>query len=227
MILPRRSGNGREEFPKVALDGAGLTWARAGNIQMSMAKRNLHGTDWLTGQILVAMPSMSDPQFAQSVIFLCAHTRDGAMGVILNRPLRKPKFGDLLKRLGVEPNPPKREMALGMGGPVDDNRGFVLHSTDWSAEGSLNVDERFLLTANLDVLQAIAQGGGPEKGILVLGYAAWDSGQLDEEIRQNAWLSVPADEAIVYDEDAASKWLRAMAILKIDPGMLSGTAGRA
>ncbi len=186
-----------------------------------------NGPSWLTGQILVAMPTMQDPRFAQTVIFLCAHTAEGAMGVVLNRPLNRPKFADLLQQLGIEPTPPQRDMRLGTGGPVDDNRGFVLHSADWTAEGSMQVDNNYVLTANLEVLQAIASGGGPAQGLLVLGYAGWDAGQLDEEIRQNAWLSVPADEAIVYDADCQTKWARALAKLKIDPGMLSGTAGRA
>ncbi len=149
------------------------------------------------------------------------------MGVVINRPLKRPKFADLLGQLGVEPSPPKREIRLGTGGPVDDNRGFVLHSADWSAEGSLAVDGNFVLTANLEVLQAIAGGGGPKRGILLLGYAGWDAGQLDEEIRQNAWLSAPADEALVYDAEVATKWNRALAKLRINPGMLSGEAGRA
>ncbi|HVE21931.1 MAG TPA: YqgE/AlgH family protein [Acidocella sp.] len=182
---------------------------------------------WLTGQILIAMPTLQDPRFTQTVIFICAHTEEGAMGVVLNRPLRRVKFGDLLGQLGIEPNPPQREMRLGTGGPVDDNRGFVLHSADWTGEGSLRVSEQYTLTANQEVLQVVAAGGGPARGLLVLGYAGWDAGQLDEEIRQNAWLSVPADEAIVYDEDCTTKWARALAKLKIDPGMLSGTAGRA
>ncbi len=186
-----------------------------------------NGPDWLTGQILIAMPSMRDPRFAQSVIFVCAHTEDGAMGVVLNQPLKRPKFSDLLSQLGVAPRPPKREIRLGTGGPVDDDRGFVLHSPDWTAEGSLAVDENYMLTANLEVLHAIAAGGGPERGFLALGYAGWDAGQLDEEIKQNAWLSAPADAAIVYDGDDTTKWQRALATLRIDPGMLSGMAGRA
>ncbi len=183
--------------------------------------------DWLTGQILIAMPAMRDARFAQTVIFVCAHTAEGAMGVVLNRPRRNPKFGDLLKQLGVAPHPPKRLMQMGAGGPVDDNRGFVLHSPDWSAEGSMEVDGNYVLTANLEVLSAIANGGGPERGILLLGYAGWEAGQLDEEIRQNAWLSAPPDEAIVYDSEHGTKWQRALAKLRIDPGMLSGAAGRA
>jgi len=183
--------------------------------------------DWLTGQILIAMPSMRDPRFAQSVIFLCAHSNEGAMGVLLNRPLKTPKFPDLLRKLGIEPNPPRREISLGQGGPVDDNRGFVLHSADWVTEGSLDVDGSHVLTASLEVLHAIAEGGGPAQARLVLGYAGWDAGQLDEEIRQNSWLSVPADDAIVYDAVYQTKWQRALAKLGIDPGRLSGAAGRA
>lgn len=201
-----------------------------GNILRGMSEMEHLGpkeADWLTGQMLIAMPAMSDPRFAQCVIFICAHTPDGAMGVMLNRPLRNLKFGDLLSQLGVEPNPPKREIRLGNGGPVDESRGFVLHSADWSAEGSLEVDGAHVLTANLEVLHAIAAGGGPERGLLLLGYAGWEAGQLDEEIRQNAWLSAAADEAIMFDADHQTKWQRALANMRIDPGMLSGAAGRA
>jgi putative transcriptional regulator len=186
-----------------------------------------HEPDWLTGQILIAMPAMRDERFVQSVIFICAHTAEGAMGVVLNRPLKHPSFGTLLKQLGIEPNPPEREVHMGTGGPVDDHRGFVLHSSDWSADGSMIVNDTYVLTANLEVLNAIAAGGGPRQGVLLLGYAGWEAGQLDAEIRQNAWLTAPADDAIVYDDDTPSKWQRALAKLRIDPGMLSTTAGRA
>jgi putative transcriptional regulator len=170
---------------------------------------------------------MSDPRFAQSVIFLCAHTPEGAMGLILNRPLRKPKFADLLKQLGVEPNPPSREIRLCAGGPVDDNRGFVLHTTDWQTEGSLDVDGTHMLTASLDILKAVAQGGGPAQCLMALGYAGWGPGQLDEEILQNAWLNAQADDVLLFDDGHESKWQRALAKLKIDPAMLSSEAGRA
>lgn len=183
--------------------------------------------DWLTGQLLVAMPAMRDTRFAQSVIFICAHTADGAMGVVLNQPLRAPKFAPLLEQLGVLPHPPARDMPVGTGGPVDDNRGFVLHSPDWSSSGSMAVDGRYLLTADLEILHAVAAGGGPARAIMLLGYAGWEAGQLDDEIRRNSWLSVPADEALVYDSAHATKWSRAMAKLRVDPGMLSGLAGRA
>jgi len=181
----------------------------------------------LTGQILIAMPQMSDPRFNQSVIFLCAHTPDGAMGIILNRPLKKPRFSELLKQLEIEPNPPSREIRLCTGGPVDNNRGFVLHSPDWLTDGSLDVDGQHVLTASMDILQAIAEGGGPEQCLLALGYAGWGPGQLDDEILQNAWLNAPADDKILFDIDHQSKWQRALAKLRIDPAMLSGAAGRA
>ncbi len=210
-----------------SLGGQGWRRGFGQNIYGCMMGADYREPDWLTGQVLIAMPSMRDPRFAQSVIYLCAHTEEGAMGVVINRPLKRPRFADLLEQLGVVPSPPKREIRLGAGGPVDDNRGFVLHSADWSAEGSLAVDGNFMLTANLEVLQAIAGGGGPRRGILLLGYAGWEAGQLDEEIRQNSWLSAPADDALVYDAEVATKWSRALAKLKINPGMLSGEAGRA
>jgi putative transcriptional regulator len=181
----------------------------------------------LTGQILIAMPQMGDPRFSQSVIFLCAHTQEGAMGIIVNRPLNKPDFADLLKQLDIEPRPPGRRIALCTGGPVDNNRGFVLHSTDWATDGSMDVDGERMLTSSLDILKAIAQGGGPKQCILALGYAGWDAGQLDEEFLQNAWLNAPADDQILFDSAHETKWQRALAKLRINPAMLSGAAGRA
>jgi putative transcriptional regulator len=183
--------------------------------------------EFLTGQLLIAMPAMADPRFAQSVIYLCAHTPEGAMGLVLNKPLKRPSFEDLLRQLDVEPLPPARRIRLCAGGPVDNARGFVLHTTDWTGEGSLRVDDGLALTASLDVLKAIAEGGGPREGILALGYAGWGPGQLDHEIQQNAWLSVNADETIVFDGDHDTKWRRALGKLNIDPLLLSGAAGHA
>ena len=183
--------------------------------------------DFLTGQLLIAMPAMEDPRFAQSVIYLCAHTPEGAMGLVLNRPLQRPKFDELLRQLDVAPVPPARRIRLCAGGPMDNARGFVLHTTDWTGEGSLRVDDTVALTASLDVLKEIAEGRGPREGLLALGYAGWGPGQLDEEIQQNAWLSVPADETIVFDADHDTKWRRALGKLNIDPLLLSGAAGHA
>lgn len=182
---------------------------------------------FLTGQLLIAMPSMADPRFAQSVIFMCAHTAEGAMGIVVNRPLAEPSFDDLLKQLEIAPLPPARRIRLCAGGPVENARGFVLHTSDWTGEGSLRVDEALALTASLDILKAIAGGGGPRAGLLALGYAGWGPGQLDQELAQNAWLSAPADEPLVFDEEHNTKWRRALAKLRVDPGSLSGAAGHA
>jgi putative transcriptional regulator len=177
--------------------------------------------------MLIAMPAMADPRFAQSVIYVCAHTPDGAMGLVINRPLAKPTFDDLLRQLDVEPVPPARRIRLCAGGPVDNARGFVLHTADWTGEGSLKVTDDLALTASLDVLKAIASGGGPQHGILALGYAGWGPGQLEAEITQNAWLSLPADTQLVFGDEHDTKWRRAMALLKIDPLLLSEAAGHA
>lgn len=181
----------------------------------------------LTGQLLIAMPAMDDPNFAHSVILLCAHTHEGAMGIVLNQPLAKPSFDALLTQLDVEPVPPARQIQLCQGGPVDHGRGFVLHTSDWTSDSSLRVDERLSLTASLDVLQEIAQGGGPKEGLLALGYSSWGPGQLDREMQENVWLSAPAKLDLLFDPDHDSKWRRAMGILRVDPVLLSSVAGRA
>jgi putative transcriptional regulator len=182
---------------------------------------------FLTGQLLIAMPAMADPRFQQSLIYVCAHTPEGAMGLVLNRPIIKPTFDDLLKQLSVEPLPPVRQIKLCAGGPVENARGFVLHTNDWTGEGSLKVDDSMALTASLDVLKVIAEGGGPRECVLALGYAGWGPGQLDQEIQQNSWLSVQADETLLFDADHDTKWRRAFAKLRVDPVLLSDTAGHA
>lgn len=182
---------------------------------------------YLTGQLLIAMPALSDENFAQSVIFVCAHSSEGAMGLVLNRPLRTPTFESLLKQLDVQPSPPARRIQLCHGGPVDGARGFVLHTADWTGDGSLRVDDRMALTASLDILQAIAAGEGPDQGLLALGYASWGAGQLDSEIQQNAWLSAPAGLDLVFDREHETKWRRALASLRVDPLLLSAAAGHA
>jgi putative transcriptional regulator len=182
---------------------------------------------FLTGQLLIAMPTMVDPRFQQSVIYVCAHTADGAMGLVLNRPIVKPTFDDLLAQLHLEPLPPVRQIKLCAGGPVENARGFVLHTADWTGEGSLKVDSSMALTASLDVLKVIAGGGGPRECVLALGYAGWGPGQLDQEIQQNSWLSVSADETLLFDGEHDTKWRRAFAKLHVDPLLLSDTAGHA
>jgi putative transcriptional regulator len=182
---------------------------------------------YLTGQLLIAMPGMQDPRFDHSVVCLCAHSAEGAMGLIVNRPLDGMMFDDLLRQLSVEPVPPLRRIRMLSGGPVENGRGFVLHSDDWTTEGSLPVMPGLTLTASIDVLKAIAGGEGPKDGVLALGYAGWAPGQLEDEIQRNAWLNVAADAGLVFREDTAGTWEAALAKLRVDPALLSGTAGRA
>jgi putative transcriptional regulator len=186
-----------------------------------------HADGYLTGQLLVAMPGMQDPRFDHSVVCLCAHTADGAMGVMVNRPLADMVFDDLLRQLKVEPMPPRRRIRMVSGGPVETGRGFVLHTDDWTTEGSLAFAPGLTLTASTDILTAIAGGGGPREGMLALGYAGWGPGQLEDEIQRNAWLNVPAEQALVFRDDLSACWTAALARLRIDPALLSGTAGRA
>lgn len=190
---------------------------------------------FLDGQMLVAMPAMADPRFARAVIYVCAHSRDGAMGIVVNQLARRIKFPELLVQLDVI----KREEAIRLppsagaiqvlnGGPVESERGFVLHSSDFFIKDStLPIDDGISLTHTLDILRAIAAGGGPHRALLALGYAGWTSGQLESEIQQNGWLSCPADPNLVFDADLKSKYARAMAKLGVDPALLSSDFGHA
>lgn len=185
------------------------------------------GDGLLAGQFLIAMPGMSTPHFTHAVLYICAHSAEGAMGIVLNRPLGGPTFHELLEQLGVAALPEGREIGVFRGGPVEGGRGFVLHTSDWTGEGSLVVDQQVALTASLDILQALAEGGGPSRGLLALGYTGWGPGQLDQEMQDNAWLSAPANLDLVFDQDHDTKWRRAMAVLKVDPVLLSASAGHA
>ena len=190
-----------------------------------MQDRSRAREGWLTGQLLIAMPSMNDPRFERTVIYMCAHGEEGAMGLVINKPLDSLSFTDLMEQLGVEDS--EAEMSILSGGPVETGRGFVLHSSDYDREGSLAVSEDIRLTATIDVLKAIAAGKGPQKRLLALGYAGWAPGQLEGEIQDNGWLTAPADDALLFDGALESKWSRAIAKLGVDASMLSSFAGRA
>ena len=182
----------------------------------------------LAGKLLIAMPGMGDPRFEHSVIFLCAHSDDGAMGLIVNKPVDDLQISQLLGQLGIEPQPGMRDIRIHIGGPVEHGRGFVLHTADYRAEGStLKVDSRFGMTATLDVLQALADGAGPEKSLLALGYAGWGPGQLEREIMANGWLTCEASEDLVFSAANPRKWQEALHSLGVDPLSLSTSAGRA
>jgi len=182
---------------------------------------------FLTGQLLVAMPSMEDPRFAQTVIYMCAHSADGAMGLVLNRTLESLSFPDLLQQLGIETASASERIDVHFGGPVESERGFVLHSPDYVREATLVVDNSIALTATIDILKAIAAGEGPRRSLLALGYAGWGAGQLDSEIKANGWLTVPADDDLIFGPNLDDKWQQAIGKLGIDPLLLSDTAGHA
>ena len=185
---------------------------------------------YLTGQILIAMPQMEDPRFQRSVVYMCAHTSDGAMGLVLNKLVENVSFPDLLEQLNIRTGRVDREIRVHFGGPVETGRGFVLHSADYVQDATLMIDTRVALTATVDILKAIAEGGGPNHSLLALGYAGWAPGQLEQEIQANGWLSCPADDELVFDGPLDDKWKRAMAKIGIDLeklGKLSGASGHA
>ncbi len=182
----------------------------------------------LAGKLLIAMPDMGDPRFAQSVIYMCAHSDDGGMGLIVNKPQVDIQFGDLLDQLGIDRAPGVRDIRVHFGGPVDHARGFVLHSIDYRSEiGTLQVDDRIGMTATMDVLEDIGKGKGPKASMLALGYAGWGPGQLESEIAQNGWLTCDPRDDIVFGRANEHKWTAALKVLGIDPLLLSATAGRA
>ena len=189
----------------------------------------------LEGQMLIAMPTLRDGPFARAVVYLCAHRKDGAMGIIVNQRAETIDFPQLLVQLDVvKPDesivlPPRAgDVRVLRGGPVEKGRGFVLHSRDYFVDNStVTIADDICLTATLDILRAIAGGKGPEKAVLALGYAGWSSGQLESEILANGWLNCPADPSLVFDSDLASKYDRALAKIGVNAAMLSSEAGHA
>lgn len=183
---------------------------------------------YLDRQLLIAMPAMGDPRFARTVIYMCSHNAEGAMGLVINKPYPGLTFPNLLTQLGIEPSI-DNDIVVRLGGPVETGRGFVLHSTDYMRQGSVKLDESMGigLTATLDVLRAIASGTGPERSLFALGYAGWGPGQLDAEIQENAWLAAPADTDLVFEADLDVLWDRAVRKIGVDVSKLASTAGHA
>ena len=182
----------------------------------------------LTGKLLVAMPGMGDPRFDRAVVFLCAHSEEGAMGLMVNQPAAELSFSDLLAQLEIEPTRPVDGTRIHVGGPVEHGRGFVLHSADYeSSDATLHVDDSFGMTATLDILEDMANGRGPDSALLALGYSGWGPGQLEGEIARNGWLTTEASPDLVFATDNAGKWERALKTLGVDPLTLSAAAGRA
>lgn len=205
-----------------------------------MGSRNdLHdhiaAASYLDGQLLVAMPGMADPRFSRAVIYLCAHSCDGAMGIIINQHAPHISFSELLEQLSIAsqedsirmPNNLKA-MAVHVGGPVETGRGFVLHSADYYAEDStLPIDEGVCLTATIDILRAMAKGSGPDRALLALGYAGWAPGQLENEIQENGWLHCPADSELIFNTSVDTKYHQALRKIGIDPSRLVNDSGHA
>ena len=195
--------------------------------------KNKRERGFLDGQFLIAMPGMADANFARTVVYICAHSEDGAMGFVINRP-QQLSFSDVLLHLdlvgedevirlpGSTLNFPIR-----CGGPVESGRGFVLHSDDYMSESSIPVSDDISLTATLDIVRAISRGDGPQRGLMMLGYAGWGAGQIENEIGANGWLTCPAQEELIFDTNLDSKYERALALMGITPAMLSTEAGHA
>jgi putative transcriptional regulator len=211
--------------------------AGQGRFRIMSSQPTQHDADfhYLDGQFLVAMPGMADERFSRAVIYVCAHSAEGAMGIVLNRPAPNVSVPDLLVQLEIIPElerirlPQKvGRMQVLMGGPVETSRGFVLHSPDFHiAQSTLPIDDEVCLTATVDILRAIARGDGPKNAILALGYAGWGAGQLETELQANGWLNCPADAELIFDASADVRYELALRRIGIDPAMLSVQAGHA
>jgi putative transcriptional regulator len=200
---------------------------------MTASRKGRKGSGYLDGQLLIAMPSMSDKRFARSVIYMCAHSEDGAMGLIVNQRAPHISFTELLDQLSIEGSgqgPPAEPVDLDVhvGGPVETGRGFVLHSSDYfAADATLSIDAEVSLTATVDILKAIAGGKGPSRAMLALGYAGWRPGQLEDEIQANGWLHCPSDLDLLFDRHLDQKYDRALFKIGVDPSHLVSDAGHA
>lgn len=182
----------------------------------------------LCGKLLVAMPGLGDPRFEHAVILVCAHSDDGAMGLIINKLMPDLSFTGLLEHLNIPKAAQGRDIRVHFGGPVERGRGFVLHSSDYvGGPATMQIEGGYSMSATLDVLEAIAQGTGPDQALLALGYSGWGPGQLEAEIARNDWLTVEPSAALIFAEPDGSKWAGALRGMGIDPLSLSATAGRA
>jgi putative transcriptional regulator len=186
------------------------------------------GESFLEGKLLIALPGMEDERFAQTVIYICAHSSKGAMGIVINKPIPGLSFGELLKQLEIETTPVSSDFPILYGGPVETGRGFVLHSGDYDgSESTLPVSEDISLTATLDILRAIAKGCGPKQALFALGYAGWAPGQIESEFQRNGWLHCEADNSLVFGVQPDAKWRSALQRLGVGPSGLSANTGRA
>ena len=193
-----------------------------------MKNPKLEDVPFLDGKLLIAMPGMGDPRFDKAVVFMCAHSAEGAMGLIINKPAERLKFDDLMTQLGIDWDGELASPPVHHGGPVEHGRGFVLHSREYDSEGSsMKIGDDFSMTATLDILTDIALGKGPKQALLALGYTGWAPGQLEAELQANGWLIADVGKPLVFAAKDADKWHLAIETLGIDPRMLSADGGRA
>jgi putative transcriptional regulator len=182
---------------------------------------------YLEGKLLIAMPGIGDPRFDRSVIFLCSHTAEGAMGLIVNKPMQDMSLSSLLEQLDITPEQETTTLPVFRGGPVETSRGFVLHSDEFAQDTTVAVAEGIALTATIDMLKALAKGEGPDQAIVALGYAGWAPGQLDRELTRNGWLTADASRSLVFETHHEAMWPAAIATMGFDVGRLSGETGHA
>ena len=181
----------------------------------------------LTGKILVSMPTLEDERFFKTVIYMCAHSSEGSMGIIINKKIDYDLYPDLLEQLGIDKPLNNKKLFIRYGGPVESGRGFVLHSDDMMRKETLNIDKGVALTSTAEFFDDLAIGKGPKNSILALGYAGWSPGQLEDEIVQNSWMTLSVDTKFLFDDEVSTKWINAYKIMGVDPNNLSFKSGRA
>ena len=193
------------------------------------SQHNLAGEGSLIGKLIIAMPAQTERRFARSLVYVCAHSRAGAMGLVVNRPNEHGiTFRDLLRQLRIPSKGAARPVPVQYGGPVEGGRGFVLHTADYNTKSTtINVTPDIGLTATIEILKELADGGGPKNAVLALGYAGWGAGQLEADIQKNFWLPCDADQQLLFGGDLTSKWELAIRKLGVDPSKLTNTLGRA
>jgi putative transcriptional regulator len=181
----------------------------------------------LTGQIIVSMPSLEDERFYKTVIYICAHSSEGSMGIIINKKIDYDLYPDLLQQLGIDKPLNNKKLFIRYGGPVESGRGFVLHSDDMVRKETLNIDKGVALTSTAEFFDDLSKGKGPKNCILALGYAGWQPGQLEHEIMRNSWMSLSVDNSFLFDDEVSRKWSQAYKLMGIDPNSLSFESGQA
>jgi len=186
----------------------------------------MESAPFLTGQFLLAMPGIGDPRFERAVIAMCAHDESGALGIGIGETIEGLRLHELLQQLEIEPGAAP-DAPIHFGGPVEPRRGFVLHATDWDGQDTISVDGRWALSGSIDVLRAIAEGKGPSRWLVALGYAGWGEGQLDAEMTRHGWFNTAGDTRLLFDIDAEQRWAKAFAAAGIDPRLLANSAGLA